>query len=254
MTVLALFLALLIGISLGLLGGGGSTLAVPILVYVAKVPPKEAIAMSLIVVGATSLMGALQHWRARNIDVHAAIVFGIISMIAAYGGGWLSQFVAGSTQLAIFGVVMLAASLSMLRSSARAEPERTHGRPATAPLVAAGIGVGTLTGMIGVGGGFLIVPALVLFANLDIKRSLGTSLIVIAMNCAAAWLAYTTSTDIDPRFTVLFTLMAIAGVFAGSAIVPHVSRVALKRGFAMFLLVVAVLILIANREVFLGAG
>ena len=248
MTILALFLALLIGISLGLLGGGGSILAVPILVYVAKVPAKEAIAMSLIVVGTTSLIGAMQHWRARNIDVHAALVFGIISMIAAYGGGWLARFISGSTQLIVFAVVMFTAAISMLRSSWRAEPETRPGRPATGPLVAAGIGVGTLTGLIGVGGGFLIVPALVLFAHLDIKRSLGTSLAVIAMNCVAAWLAYTTTTRLDIRFTALFTGMAIAGVFAGSALVSHVSKAALKRGFAIFLLAVAIMMLIANRE------
>ena len=112
-----------------------------------------------VVVGSTSLVGALRHWRAGNIYVHSSIVFGLISMAGAYAGGLLSRFVPGATQLTIFGAVMFAAAISMLRSGSQEEPQPRDTRPAALPLAAAGVGVGMLTGLVGVGGGFLIVPA-----------------------------------------------------------------------------------------------
>lgn len=241
MEILGLLLAALIGVSLGLLGGGGSILAVPILVYVVAMPAKPAIAASLLVVGATSLVGSFRHWRASNVDLRAAIIFGLVSMAGSYAGGKLATNVSDRFQLVLFAVVMLGASFSMFRARSDESPAGTVLRP---PLVvAAAAAVGLLTGIVGVGGGFLIVPALVLFAALPMKRAVGTSLLVIAMNSASGFLAYAGKVQIDWRYTAIFTGLAIVGVFIGSSIVQYVSQSVLKRAFAVFLIGVASFIL-----------
>lgn len=244
MQLFGLALAAVIGISLGLLGGGGSILAVPILVYVVGMEAKTAIAASLLVVGSTSLIGALRHWRANNIDVRTAVVFGIVSMAGSFAGGRVAAFLSDAFQLTLFAVVMLAASVSMFRSGSN---ERVTLAAARLPfIIGAAAVVGLLTGVVGVGGGFLIVPALVLFSGVPMKRAVGTSLLVIAMNSGSGFLAYAGHVNIDWGYTVVFTTLAIAGVFAGSALVPYVSQGALKRSFAAFLIVVAAFILLQN--------
>lgn len=247
MLLFGLALAAVIGISLGLLGGGGSILAVPILVYVAGMETKTAIAASLLVVGTTSLMGALRHWRAHNIDVRTALVFGVVSMAGSFAGGRIAAFLSDTFQLTLFAVVMLAASVSMFRSGSAESAVRATAR---LPLVggAAAI-VGLLTGVVGVGGGFLIVPALVLFGGVSMKRAVGTSLLVIAMNSASGFLAYAGHVEIDWGYIAVFTAIAIGGVFIGSAAVPYVSQATLKRSFAAFLVAVAGFILVQNSEV-----
>lgn len=247
MEILGFVLAALIGISLGLLGGGGSILAVPILVYVVGMAAKSAIATSLLVVGTTSLVGAFRHWRAGNIDLRSAALFGVISMIGSFLGGRLAAMVSDNFQLVLFAVVMLGASISMFRSRTDSEDAVTAVRPPTF-LFAAAAAVGLLTGVVGVGGGFLIVPALVLLAGLPMKRAVGTSLLVIAMNSASGFLAYAGHVDIDWRYMALFTAIAVIGVFIGSAVVPHVSQGVLKRGFAVFLIAVAGFILYQSQR------
>lgn len=236
MEIAGLFFAALIGVSLGLLGGGGSILAVPILVYVVGMGTKPAIATSLLVVGVTSLAGALQHVRARNVDLRIAAVFGAVSMLGSYAGGRAAAHVPDSLQLAIFAAIMLAASATMFRSRREESPAETIRLPL---VILAAAGTGVLTGIAGVGGGFLVVPALVLFGGVAMKRAVGTSLVVIAMNSAAGFAAYAGTVRIDVPYTMLFTAIAIAGSFAGAAIVPRVSQAALKRAFALFLIVVA---------------
>lgn len=248
MALLGLALAALIGVSLGLFGGGGSILAVPILVYVAGMETKTAIAASLLVVGATSVVGALQHWRAKNVDVRTALMFGIVSMAGSFAGGRGAAYLTDTFQLTLFAIVMLAASVSMLRS--RNNREEGTGAPRIGMTVAAATAVGLLTGVVGVGGGFLIVPALVFFTGIPIRRAVGTSLIVISMNSASGFLAYAWIVEIDWSYILGFTGMAIVGVFAGSAAVPHVPQSVLKRAFAIFLIVVAGFILLQNRAAF----
>ena len=243
MPLFGLALAAVIGISLGLLGGGGSILAVPILVYVVGMEPKTAIAASLLVVGTTSLIGALQHWRAKNIDVRTALVFGIVSMAGSFAGGRAAAYLSDWFQLTLFAVVMLAASVSMFRSRG---DDAAAAAPRLGFIVVAAAVVGLLTGVVGVGGGFLIVPALVLFSGVAMKRAVGTSLLVIAMNSASGFLAYAGHVNIDWSYTALFTSIAIAGVFVGSAVVPYVSQSVLKRSFAAFLIAVAGFILVQN--------
>lgn len=242
MQAAGLLLAVLIGISLGLLGGGGSILAVPILVYALGMSVKPAIAVSLLVVGATSVVGSSRHWSNGNVDLSTAMLFGLVSMAGSYGGGRLATQVTEAFQLTLFAVVMLAAAISML-SRARTESEQNSRlRPALVVVAAAGAGV--LTGIVGVGGGFLIVPALVLFGGLPIKRAVGTSLVVIAMNSASGFAAYAGEVRIEWLFTLLFTGFAVAGVFAGTAMTHYVSASQLRRSFAMFLIAGAAFVLV----------
>ena len=256
MTVLGFALAALIGISLGLLGGGGSILTVPILVYVLGFEPKPAIAMSLIVVGTAAFVGALRHQRLGNLRARTAFAFGALAMVGAYVGARLAVLLSGATQLVLLGIAMLAAAASMYRSAGwEPETEQVVHEPRFADLrlgaiAATGLGVGLLTGIAGVGGGFLIVPALVLFAAVPIKQAVGTSLLVIAMNSAAGFAGYVGHVEIPWVFLAGFTMVAILGIGIGTSLVRYVSAAALKRAFAVFLVVMGVFILYRNRAVF----
>lgn len=244
MQLAGLFLAALIGVSLGLLGGGGSILAVPILVYAVGMAAKPAIAVSLLVVGTTSLIGSARYWRAGEVALRTALLFGVVSMVGAYAGGLFASRLSDQFQLSLFAIIMLVAAISMFRSGGASDASSREPRPALIALSAAAVGV--LTGIIGVGGGFLIVPALVLFAGLPMKRAVGTSLLVIALNSASGFIAYAGHVEIAWGYTALFTAMAIVGVFIGSAAASYVSPAQLKRAFAVFLVVVAALVLVQN--------
>ena len=249
MDALGLVLAVAVGVSLGMLGGGGSILTVPIFVYVAGFAAKSAVAMSLPVVGATSLVGAVSHWRSGNVHARSALVFGTLAMAGAFAGAKLSVLLTGEMQLALLGVVMLAAAIGMFRR--RPEPAaagpRVVGVRRVLPLVA--LGVGVLTGIVGIGGGFLVVPALVLLAGLPMKQAVGTSLVVIAMNATAGLLGYVGTMSISWSYVALFSTLAIAGILAGSHLVRFVSPNTLRRAFAVFLVVMGALILFQNAKV-----
>lgn len=253
MEAIGLLLASVIGLSLGLLGGGGSILTVPIFVYVLGYAAKPAIAMSLPVVGATSLVGALGHWRAGNVDLRQAFSFGIVAMVGAYAGARVAVLVSGVVQLTLLAIVMLGAAISMLRQTA-ARPtsvSAVDAEPVSRWLVlVVGLGVGMLTGLVGIGGGFLIVPALVLGARLPMKQAAGTSLVVIALNSLSGFAGYVGQVDVPWRFVAMFTAVAISGILAGMYLVRFVSQRALKRAFAIFLLVMSGVILYQNRGVF----
>ena len=255
MMALGFALAALIGLSLGLMGGGGSILTVPVFVYVLGFAAKPAIAMSLPVVGATSLVGALGHWRAGNVAWRVGLLFGAVAMVGAFAGARLSVLLPGAVQLTLLAVVMLAAAISMLRSRATATETSDGDRPLPAGRLAiVGFFVGVLTGVVGIGGGFLIVPALVLLGRVPMKQAIGTSLFVIAMNSASGFAGYAGTVDVRWSFVAAFTGVAMAGILAGTWLVRFVSAAALKRGFAVFLLVISVLILYQNRGVFAGAS
>jgi hypothetical protein len=256
--LLGIALAAFIGLSLGLLGGGGSILTVPVFVYVLGFAAKPAIALSLPVVGTTSLVGALSHWRAGNVNLRVALLFGAVAMIGAYSGARLAAFVAGSVQLLLLSVAMVAAALSMFR--ARTEPSvgsgpggERHGAPLWLVLLV-GLAVGMLTGMVGIGGGFLVVPALVVLARVPIKQAVGTSLLVIAMNSASGFLGYVGQVTIPWRLMASFTTVAVGGILVGTHLVRFVSPPALRRAFAVFLLVVGSLMLYQNRHPLQAAG
>lgn len=251
-TLLGYGLALLIGLSLGLLGGGGSILTVPVLVYLLGYAPKTAIVMSVLVVGSVSLVGAVGHWRAGNVNVRTALLFGAVSMIGAFVGAKLSVVFSGRAQLLILAVVMLAAAFSMLRGIPAAGQFNDEVSPTPLPLAMlglVGLGVGILTGIVGVGGGFLIVPTLVLLGRVPVKEAVGTSLSVIVMNSASSYAGYRGTVDVPWKFLIGFTIVAMVGIVAGTALVKHVSSHALKRGFAVFLLVMGALVMYQNRAV-----
>ncbi|HEU0015014.1 MAG TPA: sulfite exporter TauE/SafE family protein [Longimicrobium sp.] len=255
MAVAGLLIAAVIGLSLGLLGGGGSILTVPVFVYVLGFGAKQAIAMSLAVVGATSLAGALGHWRAGNVRPRVALVFGALAMVGAYAGARLSVYFSGNAQLLLFAAVMLIAAAFMFRGRGAEAPLPTGGadrrRVPLARMMVPGVAVGVVTGLLGVGGGFMIVPALVLLARVPMKQAVGTSLLIIAMNSAAGFAAYLGRVRIDWEWIGAFTLVAICGVAAGTHLVRYVSQERLRRGFAAFLVAMAGFILYHNRAALL---
>jgi uncharacterized membrane protein YfcA len=249
MQLLGLALAVVVGLSLGLLGGGGSILTVPIFVYVLGFAAKPAIAMSLPVVGTTSLVGAIRHWRNGNVQARLALAFGGVAMIGAYVGAKLATLVSGEVQLTLLAIAMLAAAVSMFRSGRAPIQERaTKPTAGTAVMLAVGVGVGLLTGLVGIGGGFLVVPALVVLAGVPMKQAIGTSLVVIAMNALSGSLGYLGQVDIPWSFVGLFTALAVAGILIGTHLVRFVSQAALKQGFAGFLVLLGALILIRNHS------
>jgi uncharacterized protein len=242
--LLALALSTLIGVSLGLLGGGGSILAVPVLVYVAGVEVHAAIGMSLAVVGATALVGGLVHARAGRVDARAAALFGVAGMLGAPLGAQATHAVASRFLMLLFAALMLAVGSLMLlgRGSSRAGTPRPH--PVAVP--AAGFGVGLLTGFLGVGGGFLIVPALTLLAGLPIHRAIGTSLLVIAANSAAGVAGHLRQGEMPLGLTAAFTAAAALGALGGVRLASSLDPARLRRAFAAFVILVGLFLLAKN--------
>ncbi|MEK7239491.1 MAG: sulfite exporter TauE/SafE family protein [Gemmatimonadota bacterium] len=246
--MLGFLFAAIIGLALGTLGGGGSILTVPVFVYVLGFDPKLAIAMSLPVVGTAALVGVISHWRTGNVRLQTAAIFGSVAMVGSYTGARASVLLSGRLQLLILGTVMIAAAASMLRSAIRdGNVAVVESPPHPAVMLSVGFGVGILTGVIGIGGGFLIVPALVVLGRVPMKAAVGTSLLVIAMNSASGYLGHRGLEVIPWDFVVRFTAVAVAGILAGTALVRHISTRQLKRAFAVLLVVIGVLVLWLNR-------
>ncbi|RKN51149.1 sulfite exporter TauE/SafE family protein [Micromonospora endolithica] len=243
--VLALTLAgaVLIGVSLGLLGGGGSILAVPLLVYVADLPAREAIATSLLVVGVTSAVGVLPHARARRVRWRTGLVFGAAGMAGAYAGGRLAAFVPPAVLLTGFALMMLVTAAAMIRGR-----RDTAGRPVPHELpvrrvVVDGVVVGLVTGLVGAGGGFLVVPALALLGGLPMPVAVGTSLLVIAMKSFAGLAGYLADVSVDWGLAAAVTAAAVLGSLAGGRIAGRIPETALRRAFGGFVLVMGAFVL-----------
>lgn len=239
--------ALGIGLSLGLLGSGGSILTVPVLVYLFGQDEKPAIAGSLLVVALIATAGAALQARHRRIDWAAVAGFGLPGMATASLGALAGAAVAPGVQMLTFAATMLAASAMMLRpgpaGAAEALPAGRHAGQ-WAALLAAGLGVGMLTGFVGVGGGFLIVPALVAVLRMPMPRAVGTSLVIIALNAATGFLAHVPrllagELRLDPGVLALLVGLGIAGSIAGGAIGARLPAAALRRGFGLVLLPLA---------------
>jgi len=245
--LVGLTLAFVIGLTLGLFGGGGSILTVPVFVYALGFDAKLAIAMSFPVVGATSLVGAIGHWRAGNVRLSSALLFGLVAMAGSYGGARASGLLEGRVQLLILGAAMAAAAVMMLRSARGSADVLVPRAPSRAVYLIA-LSVGALTGVIGIGGGFLIVPALVVFGQVPMKEAVGTSLLVIAMNCVSGFAGQRDPRAIPWTFVITFSAAAIAGIIAGTRFARFVPQRTLKRGFAALLLVIAVLVLWQNHS------
>jgi hypothetical protein len=240
MSALGLFLSLLIGVSLGLLGGGGSILTTPILLYALHVDPKPAIATSLVVVGVTSLAGVLQHARAGNVAWRTGLVFGLAGMVGSYVGGYFSHWVPETVLLGLFALMMAGTSIAMFRGREDRGPQRAH------PLwqiVLEGTAAGAVTGLVGAGGGFVVVPALALLGGLPMKQAVGTALLVIAMNSFAGFLGHASHVTIDWVLAAQVSAAAVAGSFLGTAMAAWVRPDQLRRGFAVFVLAMACFVL-----------
>jgi len=252
--ILGLLLAGVVGLSLGLLGGGGSVLAVPIFVYVLGYGAKEAIAMSLAVVGITSLFAAVGHWRAGNVNLRVAATFAPVAMAGTFAGARLATLVSGAFQLTLFAVVMLTSAAFMLRGTSprlSTAPEPAPGPIALGPIAGEALLVGVMTGFVGVGGGFLVVPALALLAKVPIRVAIGTSLVVIALNAGAGLAGYLGQVEVPWLFIGAFAGVATAGALGGSRLGSFVPQHALRRSFAAFLIVMGTLILVENRAALL---
>ncbi|MBK7709426.1 MAG: sulfite exporter TauE/SafE family protein [Acidobacteria bacterium] len=244
-----LVLSAAIGLSLGLIGGGGSILTVPILVYFLGIDAHEAVGMSLAVVGATSAFGAYLHHRRGNLVPSSGLLFGISGIGGALAGSPLTRLVPSDALLLIFAGLMFVVAASMLWR--RRNPDAGADRQVDSrKAVAAGFGVGVLTGFLGVGGGFLIVPALVLFGGLAMKPAIGTSLLVIAMNSAAGFVGHLAQTNVDLALTFLVLAIAIGGTIAGTILSHRLAPARLQRAFALLVIGVAVFLVVKNFEVF----
>lgn len=246
MTLNAALFAILVGLALGLLGGGGSILTIPIFRYALGLGVKESIGMSLGVVSIVSLVGMLRHWHQRNVNFRALAAFAPAATLATFGGAQLARYVPEPMQMMGLGMVMGVAALLMWGGPMTVSPPGDGRGPGPRDLwhiIAAGISLGFLTGVLGVGGGFLIVPALVLMLGLEMKQAVGTSLGVIALNAAAGFVGYLDQITMDWTLLLGFSAVATAGVFIGASLVPHLSQQQLRRGFSVFLIVIAAYIL-----------
>lgn len=256
--VWALLGAVLIGLSLGLMGSGGSILTVPVLTYLVGQHEKVAIAGSLGIVGAISLVAALPYARRRLVDFRSVLFFGLPGMAGAYLGAFLSQFVPGTAQLVVFALLMLVAGFMMLRplapaGAAPAAPRALH------KIVLDGLVVGTVTGFVGVGGGFLIVPALVLLGGLPMHRAVGTSLLIISLKSMTGFWKYLDvlaglELHLDWNILGVFAAIGIVGSFAGNALGTRLPQQVLRRAFAVFLFAVGALIVVKSTTDLLAEG
>jgi uncharacterized protein len=234
-------LSVLAGVFLGALGGGGSTLTTPILLYVLSMPPREAIATSMLVVGATSAVGTVQHARRGNVELRTGLTFGVAGMLSAFVAGRLAEQLPESVLLGLFGVLLLVTGAAMLRKRAALAP-----RPQPAPglAMAVGLAVGALTGLVGAGGGFIAVPALVLFLGLPMHRAVGTSLLVITLNAFTGFLGHASHVQVDYATACALGAASVAGSFLGPPLARPIAPDRLRQGFGIFVLVVGVYVLV----------
>jgi uncharacterized protein len=239
--ILVLALSVLIGVSLSLLGGGGSILTVPLLAYVGGMPAEAAIASSLFVVGVTSAASAISYARAGRVRWRTGSIFGAAGMAGAYAGGWIAAYLSGRFLMILFGLMMAATAVAMLRRPRNIRPG-TQDLP-IAKVIAEGLVVGIVTGVVGTGGGFVVVPALVLLGGLSMQTAVGTSLVVIAMNSFAGLAGRLGHVQIDWPVTLGVTAAAVAGSYLGARLAGRIPPAVLRRGFGIFLIAMAALVL-----------
>lgn len=249
MTLLAALIGAAIGVSLGMLGGGGSILAVPALVYALGQPVRDAVPTSLLVVAGSAAAGALSHLRAGKVPWRSALLFGSAGIGGSFAGAWVNRRLDENALLIGFGIMMLVAATAMLRKRGRQEDEAAarscenawRERPAMVLLV--GLGVGVLTGLFGVGGGFILVPAWTLAMGCPVRVSVGASLLVIVLNSAGALVAHAGFGSIDMGVAGPFTVAAVVGAIVGERIGERVAGPRLSRWFAYLVVGVALFVL-----------
>ena len=254
MIVVATILAVFIGMAVGLLGGGGSILTTPLLIYVVGFDAKQAIAASLFVVGVTSIFGLISHARAGRVVWRIGLIFGAAGMVGAFIGGQIGARLPSALLLAAFAVMMGVTAVAMIRGRKQVAGKAHKGLPVVRILLD-GLVVGFVTGLVGAGGGFLVVPALALLAGLAMPKAVATSLLVVAMKSFAGLAGYifvfgqgsfvslNPQTQINWSVTLLITAAAIVGALIGSAVVGRIHPDKLRKAFGYFVLVMAVFIL-----------
>jgi uncharacterized membrane protein YfcA len=244
--------ALLVGLSLGLLGSGGSILTVPVLIYLAGESEKVAIAESLGIVGAISFAGFIPYALKQKVHWRSVILFGLPGMAGTYGGAMIAEFVSGTFQLLLFAGVMLIAAIMMFRDKnhlkSAGEIETVH---AWWKIVLEGLAVGVLTGLVGVGGGFLIVPALVLLGGLPMGLAVGTSLLIITLKSFSGFYKYLDvlnglDLSVNWQLVLVFSLIGAVGSLIGNKVAGKISNERLKKGFAGFLVLMGGYIIFMN--------
>lgn len=241
MNALALLGAVLIGLSLGLTGAGGSIFTLPVLVHLAGVPPREAVPLSLLVVGCAALVGAIQRARTGGIHVQAAVMFVLAGAVGAVLGAQLTPLVSPAMLMIIFAMIMVVVGLRMLGATDANVCPAPECRPVRCLL--AGGGVGVMTGFLGVGGGFLLVPALLKFARLPLSTAMGTSLAVIACNSAVGFTGHLGAGPVRWPIAVVFSAIAAAGVLLGGRFSARLPERSLRRIFAVLVLITAAFVL-----------
>ncbi len=245
--LLAIAMAVLVGLSLGMFGSGGSVLAVPILVYIMGIETKSAIAMSLAIVGFTALTGTVLQWRQKTLCVKAALFFSVIGIVGTLGGTWVAMKISGTLQLILFGTLMVGAALAMLLKK---EPDliegsnECHMRPDLAGGM--GAGVGFMTGLLGVGGGFMIVPALNSIGHLKLRLAIGTSLFIISVNALAGVLGYLGKVNFYWPVVGIFIVFSSLASFIGVRLAKRLPVAKLRQGFAGFILILGAWLLVKN--------
>lgn len=242
--------ALLVGLSLGLLGSGGSILTVPVLIYLAGEQEKVAIAESLGIVGSIAFAGFLPYAYKKQVHWKSVILFGLPGMAGAYFGAYLSNYISATVQLLIFAGVMLLAAVMMFRNTMPGD-KLEHVPLAWWIIALEGLSVGVLTGLVGVGGGFLIVPALVLLGGLPMHLAVGTSLAIITMQSITGFIKYLDvleklNLSVNLQLMLIFGLIGAVGSFVGKTIGSKISSTELKKGFAVFLVVMGTYIIYMN--------
>ncbi len=255
LTVVAAILAVFIGMAVGLLGGGGSILTTPLLVYVVGFDPKAAITASLFVVAITSVFGLISHARAGRVVWKTGVLFGVAGMVGAFIGGQIGARLPGALLLIAFAVMMGVTAVAMIRGRKQVAAKSHGGRPIIRILID-GLVVGLVTGLVGAGGGFLVVPALVLLGGLSMPNAVATSLLVVAMKSVAGFFGYAVSfgggsliswnseIDLDWPIILIVTAAAIIGALVGSRLVGKIHPDLLRKIFGWFVLVMAVFILV----------
>ncbi len=254
--LLGYFGALAIGVVLGLIGGGGSILTVPVLVYLLAVNPVTATAYSLFVVGTSSLAGAANFMKKKLVDFRTATVFAIPAFIAVYGTRkflvpaipehiftlWGFEVTKGIGIMLFFALIMVVASISMIKGNGKEEMPETKVQYNYPLIIIEGIVVGILTGIVGAGGGFLIIPALVLLAKLPMKKAVATSLLIIAVKSLIGFIGDVENLEIDWTFLLVFTALSIIGIFIGGYLNKFIDGNKLKKGFGWFVLIMGIYI------------
>jgi uncharacterized membrane protein YfcA len=267
MEIIGYFASLVIGISLGLIGGGGSILTVPVLVYLFGVEPVLATSYSLFIVGLSSLVGVIPKYKQGMVNLKTALIFGIPAIAAVFATRKFivpeipkEVFTAGGfvvtksiLMMVLFAILMVFASVSMIRDKKnKAAAENSEQKFNYPMILLEGAVVGVLTGLVGAGGGFLIIPALVLLSNLPMKQAIGTSLLIIAAKSLIGFTGDVSRYTMDWKLLLTVSAIAVAGIFIGDALSKKIDGNKLKKGFGWFVLVMGIYIIV--KELFFPGG